>query len=126
MRCDMTILEILDAAGTRLRAGRVEATGLVLSSSGVLRTGGLEIIPANGSHARSDQLIDALFEAVAQGRVRRYAEDWQLTAEGVDMLERAEARAGDAARRLADELGALDDDALIDEADRLNRPLSAA
>jgi hypothetical protein len=123
---DVLILEVLDAAGARLRAGRVEATGLVLSSKGVLKAASLEIVPANGARARSDQLIDALFEAVSRGRIRRYAEDWQLTPEGISVLEQAGARAGEPARRLADELSALDEDALADEADRLSRPLSTA
>jgi hypothetical protein len=121
------ILEVLDAAGSRLRAGRVEATGLVLFGKGVLKTArNLHVLPANGSRARSDQLVDALFEAVERGRVRRYAEDWQLTPEGISVLEEADARAGETARRLADELSALDDDALADEADRMCIALSAA
>lgn len=123
---DVIILEVLDAAGSRLRAGRVEATALVLSGNGVLKTANLEVVPANGARAHSDQLIDALFDAVAGGRIRRYAEDWQLTPEGISVLEQAGARAGEAARRLADELSALDDDALADEADRLSRSLATA
>ncbi|MGP0102853.1 MAG: hypothetical protein ACLPUT_14695 [Solirubrobacteraceae bacterium] len=123
---DVIILEVLDAAGSRLRSGRVEATALVLSGEGVLKPANLEVVPANGARAHSDQLIDALFEAVDQGRIRRYAEDWQLTPDGIAVLDQAGARAGEAARHLADKLNALDDDALADEADRLSRSLAAA
>jgi hypothetical protein len=124
---DVAILEVLDAAGSGLRAGRVEATGLVLYGRGVLKSGqGLRVMAANGSRARSDDLIDGLFEAVNRNRVRRHAEDWQLTAEGVAVLEEFGARANDAAREVAHGLSVLDDEALADEADRLSLAIAAA
>lgn len=113
---ELVALEVLAAAGGRVRAGTLEPLGLLLHEQGVLRNNNaITITPTNGVPTRSDRLIAALYEAVDQGHIRREGIEWMITATGEralgDSLPTAEATG--AAERLrslsARELSAMAD-----------------
>lgn len=118
----LAVLEILDAAEGRIKAGRLEATGIFLAAAGALAHE-VHVRPANGKPAESRQLLLALSAATRAKRVRRYEGHFVLTALGREEMQERGVHASARARELAGWAASQDADNLRREAgSRLAQP----